>query len=35
MPSGTRGLVYQTRPIMEVDKYKDSTRSLGVEEGRL
>jgi hypothetical protein len=33
-PSGTRGLVYWARPIMEVDKYKDSTRWLGVEEGR-
>jgi hypothetical protein len=34
-PPGTRGLVYRARPIMEVDKYKDSTRWLGVEEGRL
>jgi hypothetical protein len=24
-PSGTRGLVYRVQPIMEVDKYKDST----------
>jgi hypothetical protein len=25
-PSGTHGLVYRVRPIMEMDKYKDSTR---------
>jgi hypothetical protein len=25
-PSGTHGLVYRVRPIIEVDKYKDSTR---------
>jgi hypothetical protein len=27
-PSGTRGLVYRVRPIMEVDKYKDSKIDL-------
>jgi hypothetical protein len=27
-PSGTHGLVYQVRPIMEVDKYKDSKIDL-------
>jgi hypothetical protein len=25
-PSGTHGLVYQVRPIMDVDRHKDSTR---------
>jgi hypothetical protein len=25
-PLGTHGLVYRVRPIMEVDRYKDSTR---------
>jgi hypothetical protein len=34
-PSGTGGLVYRVRPIKEVDKNKDSTGWLGVEEGRL
>jgi hypothetical protein len=27
-PSGTHGLVYRVRPIMEVDKYKDSKIDL-------
>jgi hypothetical protein len=27
-PSGTHGLVYRVRPIMEVDKYKDSNIDL-------
>jgi hypothetical protein len=27
-PSGTHGLVYRVRPIMEIDKYKDSKIDL-------
>jgi hypothetical protein len=29
-PSGTHGLVYRIRPVMEVDKYKDSKIDLEI-----